>query len=627
MTIGFQKTPGRPIEISFAADLGLPNDNQELMLIGRAATGVTGANVVNAVTVISNVADPSGAFAEAQEYFGINSEAARMVKAAVSANALASRSTFPAIKVCCLANSATGISEAAQVAVKQHKAEFVVSCFDPMDEGLTLPPPPPTGTTAANGFALGGLSDPEQIPLSNWTAPTGNYRVNEFVFPDYDPVLYNAANGGLVLCAGHHGGSPFGSVPEGLTHEKTIDGNTFTFTGAMSVCWLKPPNYTGTEPTYFSGHGAVDESILQLTSNMTGAQIAAAYLTALETTAGNDGWPLDESVDRGLPQTGNVVRLVNVVSGYVSPAFIVSNNPPASGPNTFSMEKGPLVKSAMTTQNGIFTQGGGGGGSASLDPDARVLELKNLCAEMSGAQRVENNQYGSIGVMANMNVENPSSLSVPDSQYLSLVWFRNVQNAQGLLVGEVAAAYAAVLAGNITPFVPVDNYVIGGIEAPAQVDRISVGAGLQSEIALGKGWSPLKTKPNEEVSIVRSVTSRVTVDGVVQAGSYYDVQDFQVLYFWRKTVFTRLNQPDLKNVKASIETAKVIKSELIRLASLFEENQMFQAVSKLAKDFTVVRSQSDRHRFDVVTPVNVIPGLHVVATTVKATTLYDTITV
>ncbi len=109
--------------------------------------------------------------------------------------------------------------------------------------------------------------------------------------------------------------------------------------------------------------------------------------------------------------------------------------------------------------------------------------------------------------------------------------------------------------------------------------------------------------------------------------SYYDVQDFQVLYFWRKTLFTRFNQPDFKRRKASSETADLILSEAIRLANVFEDQGMFQAVSRLAKKFRVERSSSDRHRFDLKTPVNVIPGLHVIATNIEATTEFDSLAI
>jgi len=389
MTIGFQKTPGRPVEIVFEAALGLPNDQQELLLFGRAGVGATG---IETVITISAVSDVTAATTESELKFGAGSELSKMVIAAVKANANAARSTFPPIKCVPLASTATTITTAAQTAAKQVKAEFIVSPFD-----------------------------------------------------------------------------------------------------------------------------------------------------------------------------------------------------------------------------------------ASTDSANRTT-LKDLCAELSGAQRVENNQFGAIGVAANMSVSDASTLPAPDSQYLSLAWFKNLTPG-ALTTGEIAAGFAAVLAGNISPFNPVDNFVLGGVVAPALADRISVGAGLESEVALAKGWSPFRTKANEEVTIIRSVTTRITTDGTVLAGAYYDVQDFQVLYFWRKTIFTRLNQPDLKNVKASSPKAIAIKGELIRLAVIFQDNEMFQAVGQLAKDFTVERSISDRHRFDVSTPVNVIPGLHVVATTVRAGTEYDVVTV
>ena len=390
MTIADQKTPGRPIEIEFEASTGLPTANQELLLIGRAASGATG---VNTVITISNVGDPVAGQAEAETKFGVGSELAKMVVAAINSNLAAGRSNSPSIKCVPMLSTAVdfGTNDAALTAAINTKAEFIVSPFD------------------------------------------------------------------------------------------------------------------GTDTT-----------------------------------------------------------LVN--------------------------------------------------------------KLKNHCATVSGAQRVENNQFGSIGVAANFNVADPANLNAPDSQYLSLVYMRD--SAPAITLGELAAAYAAALAGNAVPFNPVNNFVLGEIAAPVTAtDNLSIGAGLESETVLGKGWTPLKVKPNGEVAIVRSITTRITTNGVTAVQSYYDVQDFQVLYYWRKTLWTRFNQTDLTNTKRSVKTARTIKGEALRLAKIFEDNAMFQSVSQLATQFTVTSSLTDRNRFDVVTPVNVIPGLHVIATTIKASTQFDTISV
>lgn len=259
-------------------------------------------------------------------------------------------------------------------------------------------------------------------------------------------------------------------------------------------------------------------------------------------------------------------------------------------------------------------------------------QLRDTAAEMSGAQRVHNNQFGSIGVVFNRSEEDPADLDELDTQYLCAVALRDTGvsgDAPEYSIAECAAAFAAVVAGGVAPFNPNDDKAIGGLAAPAlQEDWYTVGGGLETETILNLGWTPLKVLPNGKVAIVRARTARTTTgNGVTAVNSYFDVEDFQVLYFWRKTVFTRLTQPDLVNVKASAQTANLIKSELIRLAKLFETQGMFQAVDQLAKLFIVQRSTSDRSRFDVKTPVNVIPGLHVVATNIEATTQFDTITV
>lgn len=259
--------------------------------------------------------------------------------------------------------------------------------------------------------------------------------------------------------------------------------------------------------------------------------------------------------------------------------------------------------------------------------------LKSLALTMSGAQRVQNNQFGTFGVGANMSVVDPTTLNKFDTQFLIGVWKRDTgtgPNETEYSLGEVAAAAAARMASNGVPYNPLDDVTINGIPAPAlESDWPTVGAGLDSESCLARGWTPLFVKPNGEVAFVRTVTGRLSADGTgtPEVTSYYDVQDFQVLYFWRKTLYTRYSQPDFKQTKASAAAGRELKSEAIRLAVQFEDQNMFQAVSQLAKRFQVERNASDRHRFDVKTPVNVIPGLHVVASNVEATTEFDVITI
>jgi phage tail sheath gpL-like len=215
-----------------------------------------------------------------------------------------------------------------------------------------------------------------------------------------------------------------------------------------------------------------------------------------------------------------------------------------------------------------------------------------------------------------------------DTQYIMGVWLPD-SGTPDYSVAEMAAACANRAAANAVPFNPLDDVTITGIDAPEnQSEWPTKGAGLESEACLNQGWTPLFVKPNGEVAFVRTVTGRLSADGsgspVVTA--YYDLQDFQVIYLYRKALYTRYSQTDFKQRKASDSTAREIKSEGIRLAQLFEDQAMFQKVKDLAKFFLVERNVSDRHRFDFKYPVNVVPGLHVVAGNIEAGTLFDTIT-
>lgn len=245
---------------------------------------------------------------------------------------------------------------------------------------------------------------------------------------------------------------------------------------------------------------------------------------------------------------------------------------------------------------------------------------------MSGATRTQNGQYGTMGVAANMGVTDPSTLFKYDTQYLTACWFRN--SAPNLSIAELAAAYAGTLGGNAVPFNPVDGLQVGNISAPVSTsDWITVGAGLESESALNRGWTPLQVLPNTDVVVVRSVTTRVTTgDGVTATTAYYDVQDFQVLYFLRKSIVSRFNQPDMQRVKASAAEGKLVRGEVIGILSTFEDQGMLQAVEQIAPQVVVERNVSDRSRFDVFIPVNVTPGLHVIASNIQAGTQFDSFT-
>lgn len=319
---------------------------------------------------------------------------------------------------------------------------------------------------------------------------------------------------------------------------------------------------------------------------------------------------IDAISDAGLSNFGQMVCI------QLNPGDAVGNNP--WGPTV-----GSLVNPALAALNKIEAE------IIAIPYDAQTAQptvslAVQKAAAISGAQSVQNSQFGSIVVAANQSVQDPSTLFTYQSPYISPVWFRNLTAPQQYTVAQLAAAYAAMLAGLTIPFNPLDGQQIGNLNPPVNTpnDNITVGANAESETALTQGWTPLATNANATVSIIRSITSSPPLP----TQAYFDVQDFQVLYYWRKTVFNNFNQPFWSQQKASVQAAQNILSDLLRLAGLMQDQGMFQAVEQLAPQFEVERNASDRSRFDSFTPVNVIPGLHVIANNTQAGTQFDQIT-
>jgi phage tail sheath gpL-like len=256
--------------------------------------------------------------------------------------------------------------------------------------------------------------------------------------------------------------------------------------------------------------------------------------------------------------------------------------------------------------------------------------LLATCQTMSGPERVENNQFGTFGAVFNRSVVNPASLpNVYNSFNFEAFWLRDTgtgANAPAYSVAQMCAAAVAQVAANAPPFNPMDSLPIGGVAAPLQnTDWISVGAGSESETALEQGWTPLKVRPDGSVGYVRTITTR-TFDqfgNPITNDTYIDVQDFQVAFYWREAWWNAQQQPQFKNVKNSNQKVRDVRGAAVQLAGDFEDMGMFQAVAQLSKLFLVQKNATDRSRMDCQLPINIIPGLHVIATNTVLTTLFD----
>lgn len=181
----------------------------------------------------------------------------------------------------------------------------------------------------------------------------------------------------------------------------------------------------------------------------------------------------------------------------------------------------------------------------------------------------------------------------------------------------IAACHASMLMSLPFPYNPVQGMVSGYLIPPRKPsDVIVIDPNGASEAILAAGLSPLYVQPGNKVGYIRSRTAKV-LNGAVPVTAYFDWQDLSVMYDFREVCFQVTQNPPFNNnpggTKASKTIAALLKDEILKEAMSFQDQGAFQGVKTLAPLFLVQPSTSSRGRFDFKIPVNVIPGLYVIA--------------
>lgn len=177
------------------------------------------------------------------------------------------------------------------------------------------------------------------------------------------------------------------------------------------------------------------------------------------------------------------------------------------------------------------------------------------------------------------------------------------------LAAEVAAAYAAVMAGEEDPARPLNTLALKGIAVPAVERRLSR---TEQETALKNGVTPLEAGPGGTVQIVRSV-STYTVDAQgVNDVSLLDITTIRTLDYTRKAVRERISLR-FPREKLSSRTADKVRSEILDVLRKMEELEILEEVEANADGVIVERDLQDVNRLNARIPADVVNGLHIFA--------------
>jgi hypothetical protein len=197
-----------------------------------------------------------------------------------------------------------------------------------------------------------------------------------------------------------------------------------------------------------------------------------------------------------------------------------------------------------------------------------------------------------------------------------------IQNQVSQASEIVASVFGAGLMSSAFPYPPMNGVIAGGLVAPQKTsDWISIDPNGASEAALTAGLAPFIIQPAGTVAFLRTRTT-YTLNGVVPVTAYFDWQDLVLMNDFREDVFLITQNPPFNGnpggTKASQTTAQLLLNEIIREAQFYEDQGAFQGVQTLAPQFSVTPSTTSRGRFDFYVPVNVIPGLMVIAGNIQA---------
>ncbi|MNZ17259.1 Phage tail sheath protein [compost metagenome] len=174
---------------------------------------------------------------------------------------------------------------------------------------------------------------------------------------------------------------------------------------------------------------------------------------------------------------------------------------------------------------------------------------------------------------------------------------------------EIAAAYAAVIAGEADPARPLNGLALTGILPPPLAKRLTR---TEQEAALANGITPLEVGPGDAVQIVRAISTYTKNATGADDIALLDLTTMRTLYYVRQACRERIRLR-FPREKLSARTPAKVRSELLDVLKKLEELEIVENVDDNADGLIVQRSTQDPSRLDARIPTDVVNGLHVFA--------------
>lgn len=175
----------------------------------------------------------------------------------------------------------------------------------------------------------------------------------------------------------------------------------------------------------------------------------------------------------------------------------------------------------------------------------------------------------------------------------------------------IAAVYAAIAASEEDPAMPLNTLEMPGIAAPSVADRLSSD---EQETCLANGVSPLEVASDGTVRIVRAITTYTKDASNVADATLLDISTPRSLFYLRDSVEARLTQK-FGQAKNSAKAPTRVETEVRDVMDRLEAAEIIQNVA--ANPPHAERNASSPTQTDIEIPADVVPGLHVIAGSIK----------
>lgn len=259
----------------------------------------------------------------------------------------------------------------------------------------------------------------------------------------------------------------------------------------------------------------------------------------------------------------------------------------------------------------------------------QLTDFKTHLAAISASDRGMYGQFGSFGFVATDEDTSAASTegTTAATENLNIAWLRDLAVGKANKTFEVAAALAAACAANGEPFLPMTDQKIGGLVAPSSSsDWHTPGDTGTVALGLAAGVVPLTVAKDGSIHVSRTVTTRRTLVGSPDS-AYYDLQDWQTLYFVRKNVYALAQEDQYTIARASDEKLKSLRSDTIKMLHDFQDVKMLQHVEELASQIVLARVSGNRNAVVMALPLNVVPGLYQKGFDLQGTTQFDSLVI